>query len=105
MPMLKKLAPIVVVNVAIVCLFVLSSYTLVAEFNSYPDGLFYVNWNPLGSVTINHAGAFVNGHYMPVGAVTSSIDFPFWLFFVSTAVNMVFIVKLIKDQKTVSAES
>ncbi len=35
---------------------------------------------------------------MPVGVVTSSMDFPFWLFFVSTAVNMVFIVKLLRDQ-------
>ncbi len=65
MPMLKKLAPIVVANAVIVGLFVLSSYSLVAEFNSYPDDLFYVNWNPLGSVTINHAGALLTATTCP----------------------------------------
>ena len=85
--MLKKLAPIAVVNAVVVGLYVLSSFSIVAEFDRYPNDLFYVNWNPFGAVNINHAGAIVNGHYMPVGAITSSLDFGSWLFLVSTVVN------------------
>jgi len=100
MAMLKKLATIAVINAVIAGLFVLTSYNLAAEFNGYPQDLLSVHWDFFGWITVNHAGSLVNGDFMPVGATSLHLDFPFWLFFVSTAVNLSFIVKLLKDQET-----
>ena len=45
------------------------------------------------------AGSFVNGNWVEVGALGDMINFPFWLFFVSTAANLILFVKLIRDSE------
>ncbi|MDR1993342.1 MAG: hypothetical protein LBQ98_07625 [Nitrososphaerota archaeon] len=72
---------------------------LTLEFNRYPSVLFYVNWNFFGTSTITNAGAFIDGQFNPVGSSTAYVNFPFWLFFISTVINLAYITKLLNDQK------
>jgi hypothetical protein len=97
--LLKKIATIATLNIILVLFFILASYSIANDFNSNPNDLLYVHWNFFGCSSINHAGTLINGNYVPTGATSLYIDFPFWLFFVSTAINMAYIVKLLKDQE------
>lgn len=98
--LLKKLRTVLLLNAVLVLFFVWTSYQLADIFNSRPDGLFMVHWNFFGWSGINFAGGLVNGNFVSVGAPMIIFDFPFWLFFISTAVNMIYIVKLLKDQES-----
>ena len=97
--MLKKLSLILAVNAAIMLLFVWTSYSLTSDFSTYPNDLVMVHWNYFGLFDIYHAGGLVNGNFVPTGAHVLVFDFPFWLFFVSTAVNLIFIVLLLKNKE------
>ena len=99
LPLLKKLRNIVLLNAILIIFFVWTSYGIANEFNSSPNDLLYVNWNFFGMSFITHAGTLVNGNYVGIGATNDFFDFPFWLFFVSIAVNMSYIVKLLKEQE------
>ena len=94
----KQLGIIVAVNVVLILLFVLAEYGIGNELNSYPNDLHYIRWSPF-LIQDNHAGAFVNGNWVAVGAIYLTINFPFWLFFASTAINLIFIVKLLRDKE------
>lgn len=98
--MLKKLSAILIVNAIIILLFVSSSYAITSNFSQYPNDLVMVHWNYFGFFDIYHAGGLVNGHFVATGAHDLFIDFPFWLFFVSTAVNLIFILTILRPKKT-----
>jgi len=99
LPLLKKLATIVLLNALLVLLFVWTSYAIASDFNRYPHDLLYVHWNFLGSIVISHAGTLVDGNYVGVGAIHGWFDFPSWLFIASTAINLAYILKLLKDHE------
>ncbi len=94
--MLKKLGAILLINAIIVLFFVWSSYAIASDFSKYPNELVMVHWNFFGLFDIYHAGGLVNGNFVATGAHDLFYDFPFWLFFVSTAVNLLFIVMLLR---------
>jgi hypothetical protein len=98
--MLKKLSIIVAVNIILILFFVYGAYSIGAEFNGYPDSLYYIHWSPF-LIQYNLAGSFVNGNWVAVGALGDIINLPFLLFFASTAVNLFFIALLLrrKEQK------
>lgn len=91
----KKLSAILAVNAIIVLLYVASSYAITSDFSKYPNELVMVRWNYFGYFDIYHAGGLVNGNFVATGAHDLFVDFPFWLFFISSAVNLLFIVKLV----------
>jgi hypothetical protein len=97
--MLKKLSAILIVNAIIILLFVSSSYAITSDFSKYPNDLVMVHWNYFGYFDIYHAGGLVDGRFVATGAHNLFIDFPFWLFFVSTAVNLLFIIILLRKAK------
>lgn len=97
--MLKQLRTIIVVNIIIVLLFVYADYSIGNIFNEHPESLFYVRWGLLSIQTVL-AGSFENGDWIAVGAVGDRINFPFLLFFVSIVVNLLFIIKLVRENES-----
>jgi hypothetical protein len=97
--MLKKLSAILTVNAIIVLLYVSSSYAITSDFSKYPGELVMVHWNYFGYFDIYHAGGLVNGNFVATGAHDVFVDFPFWLFFISTAVNLIFIIILLRKNE------
>ena len=97
--MLRQLRAIIIVNIIIVLLFVYADYNIGNIFNRYPDSLYSINWSPF-LIQYNLAGSFVNGNWVAVGALGELINFPFWLFFVSTAVNLFFIARIVREKET-----
>jgi hypothetical protein len=91
---LKKFGAILLINGILVLFFVWTSYAIASDFSKYPNELVMVNWNFFGPFDIFHAGGLVNGNFVATGAHDLFYDFPFWLFFVSTAVNLLFIAML-----------
>jgi hypothetical protein len=96
---LKKLRTILLLNIILILLFVYADYSIGNEFNKYPDSFYYIHWNPL-VIQYNHAGSFVNGNWVAVGALGDMINFPFLLFFASTAINLFFIILMISEKET-----
>lgn len=97
---LKIVLAVVAINAILILLFVSSSYSIANDFNSHPTDLLHVNWNFFGLINIVHEGYLVNGNYYPIVAYDSFYDFPFWLFFVSTGVNLFFIILLLRQKET-----
>jgi hypothetical protein len=95
----KKLSAILTLNIIIVLLFISSSYAITSDFSKYPGELVMVHWNYFGAFDIYHAGGLVNGNFVATGAHDLFIDFPFWLFFVSTAVNLLFIITILRRKQ------
>ena len=96
----KTILTVVVVNAFLILLFISTSYQIANSFNSYPNDLLYVQWNFFGFSGINHAGWLVNGNFVPTGWLSPFFDLPFWLFFVSTAINLIFIFYFVLSSKT-----
>jgi hypothetical protein len=101
MKALQKLVIILVVNAIIILSFVSSSQAIANEFNNHPSDLLHVHWNFFGLINIVHEGYLVNGNYYGIGTYDLFYDFPFWLFFFSTAINLLFIIMLLipKERK------
>ena len=97
--MLKKLAPIFIINVIIVLVFLYTNFAIANIFNSNPNILFSVHWT-FGAIDITQAGTVVEGKYYGIGGTQGWPDYALWLFFVSTAINIVYIVKLLREQET-----
>jgi uncharacterized membrane protein YhdT len=95
----KIILRVVVVNAFLILLFISTSYQIANSFNSYPNDLLYVHWSFFGFSGIYHAGWLVNGNFVATGWFGGFFDFPFWLFFVSTAVNLFFIALLLRENK------
>jgi hypothetical protein len=96
--MLKKLRNIIAVNAILILLFIWTSNNIASDFSKYPNELVMVRWNFFGLFDIYHAGGLVNGNFVATGAHDLFFDFPFWLFFVSTAVNLFYIILLLKKE-------
>ncbi len=94
----KKLRTILLINIILILLFVYADYSIGNEFNSYPDSLYYIHWNPF-LIQYNLAGSFVNGNWVAVGALGEMINFPLILFFASTAINLFFIIKMVRNNE------
>ena len=92
-----KLRTVIIVNVFLILFFVYSNYGIWSEFNSQ-GGL---GTSGLGPVWIERAvsGAFIDGQWIAIGGSIMILNWPFWLFFISTAVNLYFIVKLVKSKQ------
>ena len=97
--MLRQLRTIIIVNVIMVLLFVYADYSIGNIFNRYSNSLYSINWSPF-LIQYNLAGSFVNGNWVAVGALGDMINFPFLLFFASTAINLFFIILLLRQNET-----
>jgi hypothetical protein len=94
---LKKLTLIIVVNAVLILLFVITNYGIWNIVDIYPI-LGNTVMNPI-NVIVSMWGEVVNGEIYRADGMGIMLNFPFWLFFISTAVNLYFIVKLSKESK------
>jgi hypothetical protein len=97
--MLRKLMPVIVVDAILILLFVIGNYSIWDELNSEPNMLRSVKFGPYW-IQDSHMGSLVNGSFSPVNGIVVILNFPFWLFFVTLAVNLYFMTKLAKTKTT-----
>ena len=97
MPMLRQLRTVIIVNLILILFFILVNYGIWNMYNH--QGLTYSWWNPL-TIQIDHAGTIINGQFIPTCGTTISPNYIFILFFVSTAANLYFIIKLQRSKET-----
>jgi hypothetical protein len=93
---LRKITLIIIVNAVLILLFVITNYVMWNMVDTYPI-LGYTVMNPL-NVIASMWGEVVNGEIHRINGIGIMPNFPFWLFFISTVVNLYFIVKLTKKQ-------
>jgi hypothetical protein len=94
---LRKLTLIIIVNAVLILLFVITNYSMWNMVDTYPI-LGHTVMNPL-NVIASMWGEVVDGEIYRVQGLRIMLNYPFWLFFVSTAINLYFIVKLNKETK------
>lgn len=97
--MLRKLLPVILVNVLLVVLFVWSNYGIWDLFPNHQD----VGYTVMNAVQVTHGwigDVREDGTVVGVGSIRSSFNFPYWLFFISTAFNLLFITRLVKAQQS-----
>jgi hypothetical protein len=97
--MIKDSKLMILANVFLSLLFVLANYGIGNEFNSYPHDLRYIHWSPF-LIQDSHAYTFVNGNLVGIGGDVLIYNFPFWIFFVAIAVNIIFFYRLQRTKET-----
>jgi len=99
----RAITAVIIVNVLFVLFFVYINYSIWTYVNSN-----FNSYNNLGTIQMNPtwisgyiAGWLINGTFTPTGYFLSAPNLPFSLFFVSTAINLIFIFYfvLIKETK------
>jgi hypothetical protein len=96
-PFKKIFLVAIIVNTLLVLLFVYSNYGIWNEFNNY-NGLSTVRMTPF-LIQDYHAGGFSNGNFIATGAFILMTNTPFWIYFVSIAINLVIIFYLIASKE------
>jgi hypothetical protein len=94
---MKNLRTVIIVNAFLILLFVSSNYAVWTQFNSDHD-LGFSRWNPFW-IQDNISGGLVNGNFIGIGASIIMPNYPFWLFFVSIAVNFYLISRLQRNKE------
>ena len=95
---MHKLGKIAVVtNILLALLFVYSNFSLWSFVNAEYPYLIASHWSPLGISAPHYV--ITDGSFAMVQTVFLYFNFPFWLFFISIAVNLYFILKLSKEAK------
>jgi len=97
--MSRPFRTIIIINSLLVLLFIAVNYGIWSQFNSNGNALGFSRWNPFW-ITDIHSGVLVNGNWMALSGMVIFPNFPFWLFFISTAINLYFVYKLTKDKET-----
>ena len=93
---------VIIVNILLVLFFVYSNYSIWNFFNSN-----FNSNNNLGTIQMNPtwisgyiAGYLSKGNFIPTGYFLSAPNLTFWLFFVSTAINLIFIFYFVLSSET-----
>ncbi len=87
-------------NLILALLFLYSNFSLWASVNSEYPYLTVSHWSPLGIVASHYYGnPYFTNSIVP--ELFLGWNFPFWIFFVAIAVNLCFIYKLSKIDKTI----
>ena len=94
----KKFATIILLNAILVLFYVFANYAFFNVFNSNPLHLFSIH-SSFGIIQIVHDGIFINGNYSVIGGIEMWLDYPLLLFFASTALNMAYVLKLLKEKE------
>jgi len=94
---LVKLRSIIIVNALLILLFVVTNYVIWDAVDIHPI-LVNAVMNPI-NVIVSMWGTIVDGNIERIDGMSILPNLPFWLFFISTAVNIYFITKLIKESK------
>lgn len=93
---------VIIVNVSLVLFFVYINYDIWNYFNSN-----FNSNNNIGTIQMNPiwlvghiAGWLNNGNFIPTGYFIEAPNLPFGLFFVSTAINLIFIFYFVSIKET-----
>jgi len=88
------------INALLVLLFVFSNYSIWDYVKSTIGIVQLVNFSPFWIYTVP-LGGLVNGQIIAVSEVKVALfNTPFWLFFVSTAINLIYIFYLLMSKET-----
>ena len=98
--MLKKLLPVIVVNASLVLLFIYANFSIWSVVNGNGDSSLLITsiWGPVGISAPHYS--YANGVLSQSLGIYWYYNFPYWLFFISTAVNLYFIAKKAKTKTT-----
>ena len=93
--MLRQLRTIIIVNAVLILLFILTNYGIwdVVTSNTHLGHTSMNAFNVVESIW----GDVVDGQIYRIDGMFIMPNFPFWLFFISTAANLILFVKLIRD--------
>jgi len=96
--MLRQLRTIIIVNAVLILLFILTNYGIwdVVTSNTH---LGHTSMNAF-NVVESLWGDVVDGQICRIDGMFIMPNFPFWLFFVAIAVNLLFIIKLQRSKET-----
>jgi hypothetical protein len=97
-PFRKIILAAFMANILLALLFVYGNYGIWSEFNNY-NGLSNVRMTPIW-IQDYHAGGLSNGNFIATGAFVLMANTPFWIYFVSTATNLIIIFYLITSKET-----
>jgi hypothetical protein len=97
--MLRKLLPVILVNSVLALLFIYLNYSIWNEVNG-SNGILLItsHWGPIG-ISASHY-SYANGLLHQSLGIYWYYNFPYWLFFISTAVNLYFIAKFARNKTT-----
>jgi hypothetical protein len=95
--MLRKLRIAVIANVLLVLIFVYSNFSIWDMLNEH--SLIQGSWTPW---LVDYVGKAVLPGEKPLatGGLLISPNYPFWLFFLSTAVNLYLLIRLQRSKET-----
>ena len=96
--MSKQFKQMIFVNILLILLFLIANYAMWNIVDIYPI-LGNTIMNPI-NVIVSMWGEVVDGKIYRADGMGIMPNFPFWLFFLSTAVNMYFITKLQRSKET-----
>jgi hypothetical protein len=88
--MRRQLITAIIVNAFLVLFFIYSNFSIWNMLNEYQ--LIEGSWSPLSVAYVGKG--FVGGAPLATGGLLFSPNYPFWLFFISTAINLYLIIKL-----------
>ena len=86
---------VILFNVMFSVLFVFSNYYIWDSLKEYPYTT--ATWSPIMVSYVPRL--FENGELISLQTIKEIPNFPFWLFFISTAVNLFFIIILLKSKE------
>jgi hypothetical protein len=94
----KQFKQMIFVNILLILLFLIANYAMWNIVDIYPI-LGNTIMNPI-NVIVSMWGEVVDGEIHRADGMGIMPNFPFWLFFISTAVNIYFITKLQRSKET-----
>jgi hypothetical protein len=95
--MRRQLITAIIVNAFLVLIFIYSNFSIWNMLNEYQ--LIEGSWSPL-SVDYVGKAVVIGGTPLATGGILISPNYPFWLFFFSTAINLYLIIRLQRSKET-----
>jgi hypothetical protein len=96
--MKKFILIVIVINTILGLIFISSNFSIWYDINSSYPTVTAFQWNPV-LITAPHYVILDDGIAM-VQRIYSYINLPFWIFFVQMAVNLLFIVWLVRSKSS-----
>jgi len=87
----------IVTNIILALVFVYSNFSLWNFVNAEYPFLVASHWSPLGIVAPHYQ--YTDGNISLIQTPFLTFNYPFWIFWIAIAVNLVFIIKLGRDRE------
>jgi choline-glycine betaine transporter len=88
----------IVVNIILALVFVYSNFSLWNFVNAEYPFLVASHWSPLGIVAPHYL--YTDGNISQIQTPFLAFNYPFWIFWIMLAINLVFIIKFGRERET-----